>query len=485
MGQSDTLIGGSGRDLLDGGRGNDKLMGGNQDDRLSGGLGRDVLDGGRGSDRLNGGHHADTLTGGPGDDVLAGGVGNDWLIGGTGADRMTGGAGSDVFLFSSLIQMAAGSKRDVIVDFATGRDKIDFSAFDADSSTPGCDAFSVLLAGNAAFSAAAQLRYDAGTGLLSGNTDSDPAAEFEILLANKPAGLVLGGDIRPSAPPRNVPPLPSPDPKPFVSLYDKAVVLDHPSAFLALSNAGLTIPEIDRSNPAREGTYHHNVTATRMPNGDNAAVFDGLGSYFEFGDAPDLSVPNTGILTIEAWLRPDALIFPVDEGSGYVHWMGKGELGGGNGPDQMEWAARMYGTDNTDNPWRGNRISGYAFNMEGERGIGSYFQDDIRPGDWIHYVLVINTTPVDALDPGYTKIYRDGSNAPTAPAPWDDTDSLLEFWPDPTTPHLITPGDGDAPLRVGTRDLGSFFKGAVGKVAIYDYELTPQQIQSHYETMWS
>ena len=61
----------------------------------------------------------------------------------------------------------------------------------------------------------------------------------------------------------------------------------------------------------------------------------------------------------------------------------------------------------------------------------------------------------------------------------DDMDSLLEYWPDPTTPHLISPGDGDSPLRIGTRDFSSFFQGAVGKVAIYDHELTPQQIQSH------
>ena len=87
-----------------------------------------------------------------------------------------------------------------------------------------------------------------------------------------------------------------------------------------------------------------------------------------FRDAPDLSVTKTGILTIEAWLRPDALIFPMQEGSGYLHWMGKGELGDGATPDRMEWAARIYGADNTDIPWRENRISGYAFNMEGGRG---------------------------------------------------------------------------------------------------------------------
>ncbi|KAB0264893.1 LamG domain-containing protein [Microvirga brassicacearum] len=223
-----------------------------------------------------------------------------------------------------------------------------------------------------------------------------------------------------------------------------------------------------------------------MPNGDRAAVFDGQGSYFEFADSPDLSVAKTGVLTVEAWLRPDTLIFPKQEGSGYVHWLGKGELGDGTHSAQMEWAARMYGATNTDIPWRENRISGYAFNLEGGRGIGSYFQDDLAAGDWIHYVLVINTTPDDAQDPGYTRIYRDGSNAPTVSStPWDDMDSLLEYWPDPTTPHLISPGDGDSPLRIGTRDFRSFFQGAVGKMAIYDYELTPGQIQSHYEAMWS
>ena len=152
-------------------------------------------------------------------------------------------------------------------------------------------------------------------------------------------------------------------------------------------------------------------------------------------------------------------------------------------PDQVEWAARIYGSDNTDVPWRGNRISGYAFNVAGGRGIGSYVQDEVTACDWIHYVLVINTTPQDPSDPGYTKIYLDGSGA--MPEPWDDMDSLLEYWPDPTTPHLVQPGDGNAPLRVGTRDFNSFFLGAIGKVAVFDYELSPEQIQSHFAAMWN
>ncbi|WP_457091679.1 hypothetical protein [Microvirga sp. P5_D2] len=263
------------------------------------------------------------------------------------------------------------------------------------------------------------------------------------------------------------------------SIYDQAVLTDRPTLYLPLSNNEPW--EFDFANTGRKGAYH-NTSGSVMPNGDQVAVFSGRNSYFEFPDAPDLSVSNTGILTFEAWLRPDALRFPKQEGSGYVHWMGKGEL-----PGEMEWAARMYGSNNRED--RDNRISGYAFNEEGGRGIGSYFQDRIKPGDWIHYVFVINTTPNNQKDPGYTKIYRDGSNANQNPGratkkPWDDMDKLSEHWPNNHTLHVITPEEGDAPLRVGTRDFRSFFKGAIGKVALYDYELSPDQVQRHYDAMW-
>jgi hypothetical protein len=263
------------------------------------------------------------------------------------------------------------------------------------------------------------------------------------------------------------------------SRYDQAILVDQPTLYLPMSHQQSW--EFDLTEPDRGGTYY-NTSTSYMPNGDQVAVFSGRKSYFELPDAPDLSVTNTGILTFEAWLRPDTLKFPKQEGSGYVHWMGKGQL-----PNEMEWNARMYGNNNKED--RENRISGYAFNEEGGRGIGSYFQDDIEAGDWIHYVFVINTTPDDPTDPGYTKIYRDGSNQYQNPGrvaknPWDDMDRLSEYWPSPNTPHVITPEDGDAPLRVGTRDFRSFFKGAIGKVALYDYELSPDQIQRHYDAMW-
>jgi hypothetical protein len=88
-----------------------------------------------------------------------------------------------------------------------------------------------------------------------------------------------------------------------------------------------------------------------------------------------------------------------------------------------------------------NGVDQYMEVSSGGLGAGSYFQalanDPVVVGEWIHYVLIINTT--DAA--------------------------------------------GSAPFRMGTRDLGSFFKGAIGKIAIYNYELGAGQVESHARRM--
>lgn len=240
--------------------------------------------------------------------------------------------------------------------------------------------------------------------------------------------------------------------------YDSVVLADQPVAYWTLGDTGSTLT--DSTGGGHTGQYVGDPAATSLPNGDPARVFDGATQYAEAPDAADLSVPQTGVLTLEAWLRPDTLQFPNDQSSGYVHWMGKGESG------QHEYVARMYSLENDED--RPNRISGYGFNLSGGLGVGSYFQDAIVAGDWIHYVLVINTVDVSADYPsGYTKIYRDGVLR--------DQDDLSEL--------SIVPGDGTAPYRIGTRDFGSYFLGAIGKVAVYDAELSTARIAAHFSEM--
>jgi hypothetical protein len=244
-----------------------------------------------------------------------------------------------------------------------------------------------------------------------------------------------------------------------ISAYDEAVLADDPVLFLRLGGAGT-----EESPGGLRATYHGSPGHTHLPNGDPASLFDGTSAqYVEVPDDDALSVTATGTLTVEAWFRPDTLTFPSSGGTGYVHWLGKITYGTVN---QCEWVARIYSADNTEN--RANRVSGYAFNPAGGLGAGSYFQDPLNPGDWIHYALVITTKPAGPAYPtGWTKLFRD--------AQLRDQDSLADY--------DIIPGNTTSPVRIGTASQRSFFLGGIGKVAVYPRELSPDQLAAHHAAM--
>jgi hypothetical protein len=247
-----------------------------------------------------------------------------------------------------------------------------------------------------------------------------------------------------------------------LSTYDNVILADRPVAFWTLGGGKAGVA--DQTGHGHNGRARGRPDVTTFVNGDPATAFDGADQYIEVPDHAALSVPATGILVIEAWLRPDVLEFPHQEGTNYVHWMGKGDV------NQYEYVARMYSHTTTDDPPRPNRISGYAFNLSGGLGTGSYFQDEVTAGRWIHYMLVINTVDTDDSHPtGYTKIYKNGYV--------HDQDALTSF--------ATVPGDGTAPFRIATRNFKSFFLGAVAKVAIYDYELPSATVLGHYQAATS
>ena len=112
-----------------------------------------------------------------------------------------------------------------------------------------------------------------------------------------------------------------------------------------------------------------------------AAYFDGNGSYLEIPDNDVFSIVEKGALTISVWVSPEVLTFEKAESGGYVHWMGKGI------PGQHEWVFRMYNKDLTaEQENRPNRMSAYAFNLEGGLGSGSYVQESLEVNEWIHFV---------------------------------------------------------------------------------------------------
>jgi Peptidase M10 serralysin C terminal len=76
-----------------------------------------------------------------------------------------------------------GATRDVIADFLSGTDKIDFTGIDANTGAAGDQAFSMI--GTAAFTGVAgQLRYQAaGTDtVMLGDVNGDGVADFHLVL---------------------------------------------------------------------------------------------------------------------------------------------------------------------------------------------------------------------------------------------------------------------------------------------------------------
>jgi Ca2+-binding RTX toxin-like protein len=161
FGGNDTLLGNDGADTLNGGAQKDTLFGGNQADALSGGSQNDDLYGEAGNDSLYGGNENDRLNGGND---------NDLVQGGTGRDQLRGGAGQDSFIFAAG-DSGTGTRRDLIQDFTTSRDSIDLSQI-AGGQTFIADAGFSGVAG--------QVRYSAITGILSGDTNGDRAADYQI-----------------------------------------------------------------------------------------------------------------------------------------------------------------------------------------------------------------------------------------------------------------------------------------------------------------
>lgn len=228
------------------------------------------------------------------------------------------------------------------------------------------------------------------------------------------------------------------------------------SAFAVVPAAGL-VARYDFNGNANDSVAARNgvvsgatLTSNRFGNGSSAYSFNGTSAYIQVADADVFSVTATGKLSISVWVRPGTLSFPDVEGTGYVHWLGKGVA------SQHEWTFRMYSAGNSEG--RENRISFYAFNPSGGEGAGSYTQDPVVTQEWLHFVGVIDVAA------GTIKIYKNGVLRDT----------------DPLSGYSIVPQNGTAPLRIGTRDFASYFKGAIDNLYVYNRVLTDAEIQSLY-----
>ena len=223
------------------------------------------------------------------------------------------------------------------------------------------------------------------------------------------------------------------------AIPDQGLVAFYPFSGSFENNAGT---EID---PAEN---HGATFATdRFGNENSSAYFDGNESYLEIPDNDAFSISTTGALTISVWVSPEVLNFQKAEAGGYVHWMGKGV------PHQHEWVFRMYNKDLSQGQEdRPNRMSAYAFNLEGGLGAGSYVQEQVQENEWIHFVARydVETNKITLFKNGVQK----------------DQDDLYD------ATYGVQVQNGTAPLRLGTRSQWSYFD----EFRIYNRALSESEI---------
>jgi hypothetical protein len=196
---------------------------------------------------------------------------------------------------------------------------------------------------------------------------------------------------------------------------------------------------------------------------DTAVGLDGKADSVQIPGARAFSQPTSGKgLTVEVWMRPDALEFTGAGKDDYIHWLSKGD------PGQEEWALRFYSKTSKDRP---NRISAYIFNPKGGLGAGAFFQDRLVAGEWLHIVACFEPGDAGSAGKPGVRIYKNGELRQGPPAPGTLYNTLK--W-------KIRPTHGPAPVRLGASKTKGHFKGALDEVAIYPRVLSAREVMEHY-----
>ncbi|MBW1799389.1 MAG: PEP-CTERM sorting domain-containing protein [Deltaproteobacteria bacterium] len=211
--------------------------------------------------------------------------------------------------------------------------------------------------------------------------------------------------------------------------YSAAVLADNPYAYWKLDDVSGGIAT-DSSGHGFDGALYGNVAIDNMGafEGSNAFDFDGAGDFIEITSG---TWGGGSALTIEAWYHVDHL---SNDFQAIVSSLDSGEF------------AHLQLNE-------GGNVVGYV------NGGGGVVALDIIPetpiNEWFHVTLVLST--------GNSSIYLNG----------------VEFDSSSTSFSNIFSTDT---IRIGSGHQGGrFFNGSIDDVAVYNYALTMEQIESHIE----
>ncbi|MDX9777002.1 MAG: DUF2341 domain-containing protein, partial [Petrimonas sp.] len=189
-----------------------------------------------------------------------------------------------------------------------------------------------------------------------------------------------------------------------------------------------------------------------------AQSFDGVNDYISIPDHDDFSYVTTDALTVSFWRSLSTLknTCTFANNNGYIRYFGKSDSG------QSEWGFVQYNNDYyayPNNPYHDDedtdnrvlRTGWYTWSLAGGQGAGDYFQPGLHDGSnpnpapdisvdqWIYITGKMSSD-------GYISVYRDG-----------EIYHYPVYWPtyltgqDPPNQY-VTPGNGTAPVKIGTRD---------------------------------
>jgi autotransporter-associated beta strand protein len=146
---------------------------------------------------ISGGDSTDQIRGGGLADTINGGNGNDKIMSLGGADVLFGGAGADQFRYLFTTDSGTGAAADLILDFVSGSDKLDFRSLDADPFTAGRQQLTYIGTSNFVANGIAQVRYsDLGSDLrVYVDLDGNGVSDMEMLLSGAGAGTLQVTDF--------------------------------------------------------------------------------------------------------------------------------------------------------------------------------------------------------------------------------------------------------------------------------------------------
>jgi Ca2+-binding RTX toxin-like protein len=189
---NDTITGTAGDNVMDGGLGVDTLSYANAGAgvtvslalttaQATGGAGTDTI---KNFENLTGSSYNDVLTGTSSANTIVGGAGDDHITGGGKGDILWGGSGADTFIYlATTDSTGSGAGQDQIMDFSHAEgDKIDLSAIDANTNTPGVDdAFTLVAAFTHQAGQLIQVSKSGGF-LVEGDVNGDGKADFAVFV---------------------------------------------------------------------------------------------------------------------------------------------------------------------------------------------------------------------------------------------------------------------------------------------------------------